>query len=254
MLDAGLWAYDGVFRGVGLCEFSAVAVHEAIYQKGGRDGRMFTMRTAKLHWSLIGILCLALWPGVIAAHGDWRIGQAQELLKAAGFDPEFIDGVLGARTKEALRRFQASRGLPTTGVLDPATRQVLLTSDPTRTDSETKQESWLKAPPGGEYRKLSSIAQLPDYLPGLGTLYVNPATLPVGPWQAYDREGNLVSTVYMIPLRDFRAGTAFTTLAAAKEKVDHVDIYHNNGHPGVPDPHYHIVLWYISPAQVEMLK
>jgi peptidoglycan hydrolase-like protein with peptidoglycan-binding domain len=215
---------------------------------------MVTMRTAKPYWFLMGMLCLTLWPVVIAAHGDWRIGQAQERLKAAGFDPGAADGVLGPRTQEALRRYQARQGLPTTGMLDEATRQALLASDQTPTDGDAKQESWLKAPPGGAYRKLSSIAQLPDYLPGLGTLYVNPETLPVGPFLAYDRQGNLVSSVYMIPLRDLRAGTAFNTLAAAKAKADHIDIYYNNGHAGVPDPHYHIVLWYISPEQVKTLQ
>jgi hypothetical protein len=28
-------------------------------------------------------------------------------------------------------------------------------------------------------------------------------------------------------------------------KVDHVSLYYNAGHPGVEEPHYHIVLWYI---------
>ena len=213
------------------------------------------MTTSKVYRLLMGMLCLVLWPVVIAAHGDWRIGQAQEQLKAAGFDPGSIDGVLGPRTREALRRYQASQGLPVTGQLDEATRQALLAGDraPTR-EREAKQESWLKAPPGGDYKKLSSLAQLPDYFPGLGTLYVHPATLPAGPFLAYDRQGNLVSSVYMIPLKDLRAGKAFNVLACAQGKVDHVDIYYNNGHPGVPDPHYHIVLWYISPAQVEALQ
>jgi hypothetical protein len=40
----------------------------------------------------------------------------------------------------------------------------------------------------------------------------------------------------------------------AHAAVNHVDIYYNEGHPGVPDPHYHIVLWYISPAASEALK
>jgi hypothetical protein len=82
--------------------------------------------------------------------------------------------------------------------------------------------------------KLSSLAQLPGYLPGLGTLYVNPATLPEGPFLAYDRQGNPVSSVYMVPLRDLRAGKSFNTLATAKAKTDHIDIYYNNGHVGVP--------------------
>ena len=37
------------------------------------------------------------------------------------------------------------------------------------------------APPGGEYQKVSGLVALPDFLPGMGTLYVNPTTLPVGP-------------------------------------------------------------------------
>jgi hypothetical protein len=215
---------------------------------------MFTMRTSKRSWLLMGMLCLVLWPVMIAAHGDWRIGQAQERLKATGFNPGSIDGVLGPRTKEALRRYQASLGLPATGVLDETTRQALLASDLPSGTSEAKQESALKAPPGGDYKQLSSIAQLPDFLPGLGTLYVNPATLPEGPFLAYDRQGNLVSSVYMIPLKDLRAGKPFNALTAAKAKADHVDIYYNNGHAGVPEPHYHIVLWYISPQQVEALQ
>ena len=212
------------------------------------------MTTSKISRLLVGILCLVLWPVVITAYTDWRIGQAQEQLKAAGFDPGYIDGVLGARTRDALRRYQASQGLPVTGQLDEATRRVLMTGSRARAGSAAQPESWLKAPPGGDFKKLSSLAQLPDYFPGLGTLYVNPTTLPAGPFLAYDRQGNLASSVYMIPLRDLRAGKAFNILDSAPAKVDHVDIYYNNGHPGVPDPHYHIVLWYIPPAQVEALQ
>src|SRR3989442_7394506 len=62
-----------------------------------------------------------------------------------------------------------------------------------------------KAPPGGAYKKVSSLVPLPDFLPGLGTLYADPATLPAGPFLAYDRHGNLVSSIYMIPLKDMRS-------------------------------------------------
>jgi hypothetical protein len=61
------------------------------------------MRTSKRYRFLMAMLCLLLWPVVIAVPGDWRIGQAQDRLQAAGFDPGPLDGVLGARTKEALR-------------------------------------------------------------------------------------------------------------------------------------------------------
>ena len=110
------------------------------------------------------------------------------------------------------------------------------------------------APPSSNYKKVSTLVALPDFLPGLGTLYVDPATLPAGPFLAYDRQGNLVSSVYMIPVKDITAHKAFNDLAAAKEKVDHVDMYYNAGHPGVAEPHYHVVVWYVSPQQAATLK
>jgi hypothetical protein len=108
-----------------------------------------------------------------------------------------------------------------------------------------------KAPPGGDYKAVSSLVPLPDFLPGLGALYVQPDTLPAGPFLAYDRAGKLVSTVYMIPLKDVQAQKAFDGLEASGLPVDHVDLYYNAGHPGVPEPHYHIVLWHVSKQQEE---
>ena len=66
-----------------------------------------------------------------------------------------------------------------------------------------------KAPPGGGYEKVSTLVALPDFLPGLGTLYADPATLPAGPFLAYDRQGSLVSAIYMIPLKDMNSHKAF---------------------------------------------
>ena len=110
-----------------------------------------------------------------------------------------------------------------------------------------------KAPPGGAYKKVSELVKLPDFLPGLGTLYVNPSTLPEGPFLAYDHAGKLVSTIYMVPLKDLDSQKAFADLAAPGGKVDHVTISYNAGHPGVPDPHYHIVLWHIPKAQEQFV-
>jgi hypothetical protein len=111
-----------------------------------------------------------------------------------------------------------------------------------------------KAPPGGNYQKVSALVALPDFLPGMGTLYVDPKTLPAGPFLAYDRDGKLVSTIYMIPMKDLEAKKAFNNLAAANEKVDHVDLYFNAGHPGVAEPHYHVVVWYVSSDKAASLK
>jgi hypothetical protein len=110
------------------------------------------------------------------------------------------------------------------------------------------------ATPPANYKKVSSLVALPDFVPGLGTLYVDPTTLPAGPFLAYDKQGKLVSSVYMIPVKDITAHKAFNNLAVAKEKVDHVDMYYNAGHPGVAEPHYHVVLWYVSPQQAAALK
>lgn len=110
-----------------------------------------------------------------------------------------------------------------------------------------------KAPPGGEYKKVSELVKLPDFLPGLGTLYVNPKTLPAGPFLAYDHAGKLVSTIYMIPVKDIAEQKKFDDLPAPGGKVDHVSLYYNAGHPGVPDPHYHIILWHVPKAQEQLV-
>lgn len=112
----------------------------------------------------------------------------------------------------------------------------------------------MTAPPGGPYQKVSALVPLPDFIPGLGTLYVDPKTLPAGPFLAYDRQGTLVSSVYMVPVKDITAHKQFANLGAANAKVDHVDMYYNAGHPGVAEPHYHVVIWYVSPEKAAALK
>lgn len=105
-----------------------------------------------------------------------------------------------------------------------------------------------KAPPKGTYKKVSELVKLPDFIPGMGTLYVDPKMLPAGPFLAYDHQGKLVSTIYMIPVKDIEAKKKIDDLAAPGGKVDHVDFYYNAGHPGVEEPHYHVVLWHVSKA------
>ena len=93
-----------------------------------------------------------------------------------------------------------------------------------------------KSPPGGAYEAVSKLVKLPDFLPGMGQLFVDPKTLPAGPFLAYDHKGKLVSTIYMIPLEDLQAKKNFDSLAAPGGKVDHVDIYYNAGHPASKSP------------------
>ncbi|WP_265516724.1 DUF5602 domain-containing protein [Nitratireductor luteus] len=103
-----------------------------------------------------------------------------------------------------------------------------------------------EAPPAAPYQKVSDLVSLPDFVPGLGQLFVDPSTLPAGPFLAYDHDGQLVSTVYMIPVQDLNPDKSFDDLEAPGGTVDHVDVYYNAGHPGVEVPHAHIILWHVS--------
>jgi hypothetical protein len=104
------------------------------------------------------------------------------------------------------------------------------------------------APPSEPYKAVSSLAKLPDFLPGLGQLFVDPATLPAGPFLAYDHDGKLVSTIYMIPVEDLNPDKKFENLKAPGGNVDHVDVYFNAGHPAVEKLHAHVVLWHVPQA------
>lgn len=119
----------------------------------------------------------------------------------------------------------------------------------TGTEAPTQQT----APPGGEFQKVSELVELPEFVPGLGVLYVNPETLPAGPFLAYDRSGQLMSTIYMVPLDALNEKKAFTNLDAAGAEVDHVDVRYNPGHPGIDAPHYHVVLWHVSEDKASSL-
>jgi len=57
---------------------------------------------------------------------DGTVFHAQVLLDRAGFSPGVIDGMAGISLEAALRGFQESRGLRTTGQLDQPTRAALL--------------------------------------------------------------------------------------------------------------------------------
>jgi hypothetical protein len=109
-----------------------------------------------------------------------------------------------------------------------------------------------KAPPSGDYQKVSDLVALPEFIPGLGALYVQPATLPAGPFLAYDRSDQLVSTIYMIPLEDIEAQKQFDDLGVGGENVESVDLYYNAGHPGVEKPHYHVVLWHVAKDDADL--
>jgi hypothetical protein len=107
-------------------------------------------------------------------------------------------------------------------------------------------------PADSSYKKVSSLVNLPDFIPGIGTLYVKPSTLPIGPFLAYDRTGTLVSTIYMVPITDMEKHMDFTGLTVGSTTVKKVDITFNPGHPGVAVPHYHITIWHVSPESAKL--
>ncbi len=111
-----------------------------------------------------------------------------------------------------------------------------------------------EAPPGEPYQQVSELVPLPEFIPGLGTLYVDPATLPAGPFLGYDREGRLSATIYMTPLEELEAGTSYDGLDLGLHEVQSVDIYYNAGHPGVDKPHTHVVLFHDEDAKARLAE
>ena len=49
-------------------------------------------------------------------------------------------------------------------------------------------------------------------------------------------------------IKDLNPDSRFEDLAAPGGNVDHVDVYYNAGHPGVEEPHIHVVLWHVPVA------
>jgi hypothetical protein len=95
------------------------------------------------------------------------------------------------------------------------------------------------------FKKVSSLVNFPDFFPGLGAIYVVPETLPAGPFLSFDHKDRLVATIYMIPVQDINDHKPFD-LSGFTGKNDHASFYFNPGHPGVPMPHYHFVIWHVS--------
>jgi peptidoglycan hydrolase-like protein with peptidoglycan-binding domain len=59
------------------------------------------------------------------AAATMSVKELQETLTALGYAPGPIDGKPGPRTREALKQFQKSAGLPATGALDAETTERL---------------------------------------------------------------------------------------------------------------------------------
>lgn len=115
-------------------------------------------------------------------------------------------------------------------------------------------ESTETAPPDAPYAQVSELVDLPDFIPGLGTLYVDPDTLPAGPFLAYDHDGKLAATVYMTPIAALEDGTSYDDLALGDATVTSVDVVYNAGHPGVEEPHVHVLLYHAEDAKERLAE
>jgi peptidoglycan hydrolase-like protein with peptidoglycan-binding domain len=71
------------------------------------------------------IAVLVGMPAASLAQGTDTIRQAQSRLATLGFDPGTADGLMGPRTRAAIRAYQRQSALPVTGALDAATLQGL---------------------------------------------------------------------------------------------------------------------------------
>lgn len=107
-------------------------------------------------------------------------------------------------------------------------------------------------PPAG-FVKVSEALKNPAmaFVPGLGTLYVDPKTLPAGPFLGYDKAGHLVNVTYMLPTSDLEKNKAWPALGTSVKglKVDHTEVHLSGAHPGVTVRHLHVINWLISPAE-----
>jgi peptidoglycan hydrolase-like protein with peptidoglycan-binding domain len=92
--------------------------------------------SAVLIISLLGLLPIVVNAGLPGPVGEQapeqkelltkdRIQLAQERLKAEGFDPGPVDGVLNSQTEAAIREYQQKQGIPVSGALDEATMREL---------------------------------------------------------------------------------------------------------------------------------
>src|SRR5687767_11112717 len=66
--------------------------------------------------------------------------------------------------------------------------------------ADAKADDVKTTPPAG-FVKVSDALKNPGmaFVPGLGTLYVDPRTLPAGPFLGYDKGGKLINVTYMLP-------------------------------------------------------
>jgi Putative peptidoglycan binding domain len=83
----------------------------------------------------------------MAAKSDPDVRQAQMTLKEKGHDPGPIDGIMGPRTRSAVRSFQKAENLKVTGRLDSETKPRLMASTGMSTPAASPATSATPATP-----------------------------------------------------------------------------------------------------------
>ena len=131
-------------------------------------------RPARLRWSWLPALAFLVFLGGsgAAAHAapEPTIEAIQRALVERGFEPGKIDGAMGSRTRDALRAFQRSIGLPDTGRTDDATLAALGLKVAGRTPPEADNgESPAGIPPEPETSRTD-----PEAVPSTGTSAAEP--------------------------------------------------------------------------------
>jgi len=109
-------------------------------------------------------------------------------------------------------------------------------------------------PPGGDYVKFAELAPgYPAFAPGLGTVYVQPSTRPLGPYRSYDHNGKLIATIYMVPEKDLEEHLKIVS-DERTPPVDHWQMHYVKQMHGIDGPHYHITLWHVPAEEAAALK
>ena len=73
---------------------------------------------------------------------DPVVRQIQGVLQERGYKPGPLDGVLGKKTRAALRRFQKDHNLSVTGEIDTDTKTRLLSDDPSHPESVEEEGTY----------------------------------------------------------------------------------------------------------------
>ena len=103
----------------------------------------------------------ALSPELVEAGLELRRADRRLIqlgLLAAGFDPGKVDGLIGAKTREALRQWQASRGEEATGYLEVEPAKVLLASGEQAAAEAERRRQELE--PGRRFRNCDACPEM----------------------------------------------------------------------------------------------